>query len=358
MERIAITKISDKEMELSARIVEQMGRDFAGLVGLDYDNLVVPALKNKAFWDVDYLEGEKWGLSMMDAYRCLVDKHRTLQIMGGIRETLSSMRKQGKEEIYAIDAGTGTGVFAIYLAALGVDKVFALELNVETAEAAEKFIAHYGFSDKVKVIIGDATKMNIPELQRRPADILVSENLSGGLFAEPQFQIINHLSKYLNEKAPIIPFSAELSVSLANGNWKEIEWNGKEPRNVIASRRIPRLTQLTEKVHYASVLSRPGMEVPRISGAITFNSETNTPVNTLLISTIFQINQSGKIYRLESDSAEFLGKTTAIELPQNAHFVGGKVNLKLLYDTGVTIKNRPGALTVTGSEIELKGLLS
>ncbi|MDP3917842.1 MAG: 50S ribosomal protein L11 methyltransferase [Candidatus Woesebacteria bacterium] len=352
MERINLANINEKSVREAKSIVYQMARDYSPLIGLDFDKQILPDLANFNFWEVDYLTGSEWGLSIMDAYRCLVDVHRTTQIMGGIKETIDSLRVQGKKEIYAIDAGTGTGVFSIYMAALGVDKIFALELNEKTAELAEKYIASYGLTDKIKVIVGDATKMDIPELHTRPADILVSENLSGGLFAEPQFQIINHLSKFLNLEAPILPFKANLSVGVGYGYWDKVDWNNKTPRIEIAARRVPNITDYLNGVEFASVLSESGMSVPRITNDVTVNAET--PANTLLISTFFQINKTGIKYELTPNSAEFLGKTSAIKLPNNAIPQNGKLNVKFNYEAGFSIKNNPDSLTVNGNLITLK----
>ena len=353
MERYKLHEVTEKTEAESKDVIFQIARDYAQLVGLDFENKILPDLKNNIFWDVDYLSTGEWGLSLMDAYRCLVDVHRTTQIMGGIKETIKSLKSQGKNEIYAIDAGTGTGIFSIYLASLGVDKIFALELNSQTADYAKKFINLYNLQDKIKVIESDATAVNIPELKDRPADILISENLSGGLFAEPQFQIINHLSKFLTPDAPIIPFAADLSVSLGFGDWDKVDWGNKKPRNVVAERRVPNLTQTSDKKHYSSVISKSGMEVPRIQANITIDSP-NTVSNTLLISTVFQINKEGKIYKLESDSAEFLGKTIAIKLPTEVSQSQGTINLNFDYQAGFSVRNNPEAIQVSGNKITLK----
>lgn len=354
MERLKLAKINEEKAGEASSRIYQLARDYSSLIDLDFDNQVSPALKDYSFWDVDYMADSKWGLSIMDAYRCLVDTHRTTQIMGGIKETIDSLRLQGKKEIYAIDAGTGTGVFSIYMAVLGVDKIFALELNKKTAEVAEKFIAGYDMSDKINVIVGDATKMDIAELRNRPADILVSENLSGGLFAEPQFQIINHLSKFLHPDAPIVPYRADLSVSVGYGNWDQVDWRNKPPRNVIASRRVPNLLEYPNEKQFASIISHSGMSVPTITGNAIIETDIEV-ANTLLVSTVFQINKSGKIYKLEPNSAEFLGKTIAIKLPENAIPQGRQFNIIFNYEAGFSVKNNPESVVVNGNTILLNG---
>jgi len=357
MERLEITKIPDLDKQHAQDMIYGIARNFAPLIGLDFDNKILPDLENFSFWEVDYLKDSKWGLSIMDAYRCLLDVHRTVQIMGGINETINDLKVQGKEDITAIDAGTGTGIFAIYLAALGCKKVYALELNQQTADIAKKFIDSYGCSDVVEVVVGDATKMDIPELRDKPADILISENLSGGLFAEPQFQIINHLSAFLAPDAPIIPYSAVLSASLGHGDWDQIDWKDKKPRNTLSARRVPNLSVLTGRVHYETIVSQVGMDVPRITGSANLDIDSNSQANTLLISTRFQINNRGVVYTLEPDSAEFLGKTMAIRLSREVHPENGQVKVDLSYDAGFNIKDKKDGPEVEGSYVKLEGYL-
>lgn len=196
IKRDTLKTITEGDILQGEEVILAMAKDFAELSGVDFEGTILPALKDFSFWEVDYLKDSRWGLSLMDAYRCLLDVHRTTQIMGGIRETIKSLKSEGEENIIAIDAGTGTGIFAIYLAVLGCKRVYALELNQETAELATRFIHLYGFSDKIEVIVGDATSIDIPVLRQEPAQILVSENLSGGLFSEPQYQMIEHLSEF------------------------------------------------------------------------------------------------------------------------------------------------------------------
>ncbi len=356
MERIDLTKIPELETQTAQQVVHGIARDYAQLIGMDFDK-ILPALKDNSFWEVDYLENSKWGLSLMDAYRCLLDVHRTIQIMGGINETMRNLRAQGKEDIVAIDAGTGTGIFAIYLAALGCKKVYALELNQETADIAKKFIDRSGCGNTIEVVVGDATQIDIPELREKPADILMSENLSGGLFAEPQFQIIRHLSRFLSPNAPIVPYSVELSASLAKGDWEKIDWKDKKPRNNLTARRVPNLSVLTDRVCYGFVTSRVGMDVPRINGHVAIPVQDGALPNTLLISTKFQINEHGNIYVLEPDSAEFLGKTSAIRLRNDVTPSNGMVVVNLDYDTGFNLREKKEGVEVEGNLVKLIGHL-
>ncbi len=352
-----LQKLPKLNTESSRELLYDMVRDYSRLIDLDFDKDVLPGLKDYSFWEVDYLKDSKWGLSLMDAYKCLLDVHRTIQIMGGIDEEVRYLKEHGKKDIVAIDAGTGTGIFAIYLAALGCKKVYALELNEKTADVARKFVDSYGFSDRVEVVVCDATQVDIPELREKPADMLVSENLSGGLFSEPQFQIIKHLSAFLELDAPIVPYTSELSVSLAKGDWDKIDWKDKKPRNTLTMRRVPNLTVLTDRMHYGFVTSEVGMDIPRIKGDVSTPVPDGEFPNLLLISTRFQLNKHGKHFVIEPDSAEFLGKTTSVKLESSLVPVNGMANIHIDYDAGFKIKEKVKGGEVDGNYVKLVGHL-
>lgn len=312
--------------------------DFAGkyceLLGVNFVNDVLPHLNDKDWWEADYgqasRDGKSIGMSAKDALRCLVDTHRTFQIYKGLEETIKELKDSGKNEIIGIDAGTGTGILAITMVSLGVDKVYAIEINKETFGVTQKFLKELKLTNKVKLIQGDATLMDIPLLKGRKADILVSENLSGGLLDEPQYDIINHLSEFLSSDAEILPGGAELYVSLAS-----VDWEGTpSEKNNLAARRLRRCDVVSPKIKYSQVDSKVGMFVPIIESQVAIPTEFTGAINALLISTRFRINNLGKEVYLEPDTADFLGKTSAFKLNGDVYAQDGLVNVSLKYEAG------------------------
>ncbi len=193
-------------------------------LNIDFYSDVLPHLNDKAWWEADYgqasADGKSLGMGAKDALRCLVDIHRTYQLYRGISETVKTLQVSGKTEITGIDAGTGTGILAIIMLSQGVNRVNAIEINTETLGVTRKFIDGLGLSNRINLIEGSAITIDTPELRNTKADILVSENLSGGLLDEPQYDIIHHLSEFLSPGAEIIPGEAELYASLASVNWE------------------------------------------------------------------------------------------------------------------------------------------
>jgi len=217
-----LTSSSEEEFK---KLNFDLARGYAPYLGLNFDKDILLNLGDKAWWEADYgvkiVDGKEIGMSIKDAFRCLVDPHRTYQLAGGIREEVENIRKT-RDCLTGIDAGTGTGILSILMLASGVDKVYAIEINKETYDATSDFIERLGLQGRIIMILGDATQIYLPDLVEQKADILVSENLSAALMDEPQYEIINHLSKYLSHEGKIIPYIAQLSISLAVADWEGV----------------------------------------------------------------------------------------------------------------------------------------
>ena len=134
---------------------------------------------------------------------CLHDATRTRMWKAAIE----SVVKPGD---VVIDAGSGTGILAVFAALAGAKRVYCIELHPRFVTLIENLAARNGLSDKLIVIHGDATKIEIPE----PADVLISELLCTGLFFEPQIQVVNHLTQFLKPHGKIIPRRVRSHVQL------------------------------------------------------------------------------------------------------------------------------------------------
>lgn len=315
-------------------VLFDVARDYAPYLGLDFDKDVLPNLSDTSWWEAEYgvkeVDGRAIGMSERDAFLCLVDVHRTYQIAQGIKETVDHLKQSKPDAITAIDAGTGTGILSILLAAYGVDTINAIEFNHKTFTITQKFLKRAGLDDRIHIIEGDATEIAMENhgLEKK-ADILVSENLSAGLMDEPQYDIIAHLSQYLTEDAKIIPYSADLFASVGNVDWSTSP-NG---RRVVALRRLEGREDLSDRIPFAHVESKVGMEIPVIEGEATLPLRRDAVANTLIISTAFQINEVGKPIYLDSDTAEFLGKSRAFQLDTDA-VSSQEVTARLRYRVG------------------------
>lgn len=282
-------------------------------------------------WDPQYLDssGKQHGMHTMDALRCLVDAHRTRTLLAGIEETVTAQKQLGKEKVVAIDAGTGTGILSMGLIEAGCDEVYALEINEQTAATTQQFVAQLGLADRIHVVHCDATQVtNLPQ-----ANILVSENLSNGLMDEPQYPIIHHSSQFLSPDASIVPFKAQCFASLGKASWDGID----EP--YISMRKLTGLVRSQGLSQYFEVDSSVGMNLTHIQGeTVVDTGDVDGSLNTLIISTRFQINKDGVPYFLDPDTAEFLGKSYTFRVPEGIDRQTGLIRVKLSYPPGIPVK--------------------
>lgn len=312
----------------------KLAEEYTRILGLN-PALTLSNTENPEFWDPEYLDetGVNPGMHVRDSLRCLVDFERTKSLLAAIKKTGEDMKKEGRgQSLVGIDAGTGSGILAMGLVVAGCDKVYALEINPATVNLSRKFIERCGFSDKIEVIECDATKVKISGLTN--VGILVSENLATGLFDEPQYQIIRNLSEYLAPDAKIIPFASTLFASLGWASWEDMG----EEKFALANKFRDRV-QASGLYPYMEVSSRSGMEVPHVSGETEIPILNHScPINTLFISTRFQMNDGNNPIILEPDQAEFLGKTSAFRLPSDIQAKGGVVNFRANYQVGYRSK--------------------
>jgi len=280
---------------------------YAATQGWDTDDLLGRRGDYK-FWDPEYLDpsGKTPGMGTMDAFRCLVDSHRTRQLVHGILETAAQKKSEDQGPLIAIDAGTGTGVLAMALIAAGCDYVYALEINPQTAAATKQVVEQLGLEDRIAVIEGDATQIQLTESQ---VQVIVSENLSNGLFDEPQFDIIHHLSQYATPDATIIPVLAELQVALGWSGWVGVD------KSHITIRELSDLVTISSPSKLVRVKSQVGMEIPQVVGEANLECyNLGLAVNALIVSTRFAICDGVPPVYLEPDSAQFLGRSTAFKI--------------------------------------------
>ena len=104
--------------------------------------------------------------------RMLSDERRLEAYRAGIRAVV-------RPGDVVIDAGSGTGILAIYAALAGARRVYAVE-RTEMAEAIEQIAADSGVADRVEVVRGDISTVKLPEKAR----ILVTETYGCMAFAE------------------------------------------------------------------------------------------------------------------------------------------------------------------------------
>ncbi len=108
------------------------------------------------------------------------------------------------------DAGSGTGILGVFAALDGAARVHAIELHPRFVRLISHLAERNGVDDRVHVIEGDASRIDLPE----PIDVLICELLCTGQFFEPQVQVVNNLRRFLEPGGRVIPSRVESFVQL------------------------------------------------------------------------------------------------------------------------------------------------
>jgi len=126
----------------------------------------------------------------------LNDTARTLAFAKALREVV-------RPGDVVADIGTGTGVLAIAAARVGARRVFAVERG-SIAAAAREVIAANGLSDRITVIEGQSSAIELPE----KADVLVSETIGDDPLGEEILEtVLDARLRLLKPGARVIPAS-------------------------------------------------------------------------------------------------------------------------------------------------------
>ncbi len=116
---------------------------------------------------------------------CLLDEKRTNAFRRAIRNKV-------KRGALVLDAGTGSGILALFAAAAGAEKVFAVEVDQEAIELARRAFDANPEGKRIQLIQGDIKSLKLP----KPVDVVIMELLDTGLIAEQQALAFNALRRH------------------------------------------------------------------------------------------------------------------------------------------------------------------
>lgn len=105
-----------------------------------------------------------------------------------------------------VDVGTGTGVLAVAAAQAGARRVYAIEAS-DIADVAERLFADNGVADRVQLVRGWSTQVELPE----KADVLVSEMIGDEPLGERLLEMTRDATRrLLAPNARFVPHAIEL----------------------------------------------------------------------------------------------------------------------------------------------------
>ncbi len=144
----------------------------------------------------------------------LRDEYRTQRYLEALRAVV-------RPTDIVLDIGTGSGVLAAGAVMAGAKHVYAIEAS-SMAQVARNVFEANGLSDRITVIEGWSTEIELPER----ADILVSEIISNGIFGQNILHVTHDaVQRLLKPDARLIPSGVRLYGQLAEVS---ADWLGKQ----------------------------------------------------------------------------------------------------------------------------------
>jgi predicted RNA methylase len=96
-----------------------------------------------------------------------------------------------------LESGAGSAILSILAARAGADHVYAVEIDPEIARFAAANIERSGLRDRITLLHRDVLQVGLGDLDGRPVDVVIAENLSTWQVTEPQIPILNHVNRQL-----------------------------------------------------------------------------------------------------------------------------------------------------------------
>ena len=115
-----------------------------------------------------------------------------------------------------LEVGTGTGILGMMAARAGAAEVVTCEVNPVIAERARQIVAQNGYGDRVRVVAKHSSELRIGVDLDGPADVFVSEIISGSLLNEAVLPVVEDVvPRLLRPGAAVIPYRGAIRVALA-----------------------------------------------------------------------------------------------------------------------------------------------
>lgn len=164
-----------------------------------------------------------------------------------------AIRKAVGRNSRVLDISTGTGLLAMMAARAGACHVTACETITPLAEVAERIVAANRLDDRIDIVHGKSTDLEIGRGMARRANVLVAEIIDAGLLSEGVIESFDHAREnLLTRDARIIPAAATVFAMPI------------ESRQIDAERRVAKaagfdvsaMNSLAPKLHLQTDLSR------------------------------------------------------------------------------------------------------
>jgi SAM-dependent methyltransferase len=128
----------------------------------------------------------------------------------------AALRNAIEPGMRVLEVGTGTGILAMMAARAGAAEVITCEANPVIAQRARQIVAENGYADRVRVIGKHSNDLRLGVDLTEPADVFVSEIISGSLLNEAVLPVVQDVvPRLLKPDGIVIPFRGTIRVALA-----------------------------------------------------------------------------------------------------------------------------------------------
>jgi predicted RNA methylase len=141
--------------------------------------------------------------SLLFINECLLDEERT----GALR---TAIRRRVHAGDTVLDAGTGSGILALFAAEAGAKKVYAVDIDPEALWLAQQSTQASPYHDRIEIVEADIHQFTMAS----PVDVVIMEMLDTGLIAEQQAPALNSLRRHqaIGPRTKIVPQGVRCSL--------------------------------------------------------------------------------------------------------------------------------------------------
>jgi hypothetical protein len=127
----------------------------------------------------------------------------------------AALRRAVEPGCRVLEVGTGSGILAMMAARAGAAEVVSCEMNEVVAERARQIIARNGYADRVRIVGKHSSELRLGVDLSGPADVFVSEIISGSLLNEAVLPVVEDVvPRLLRPGAAVIPYRGSIRVAL------------------------------------------------------------------------------------------------------------------------------------------------
>ena len=258
--------------------------------------------------------------TLMFVDECLLDGKRS-------RAFEAAIRNKVKPGDVVMDAGTGSGILALFAARTGAKRVYAVEVDPAVAMLAKRSFEANPEGKRVLLVYSDLKRLELDE----PVDVLIMELLDTGLIGEEQVPALNALRSHgvISEKTKLIPERASCALQLVEYDFAFYGFSMPmivQARNRGVGSRIKK--RLSRTIAYRQVDFRSHVDT-RVEEDVRIAVQRPGTCNALLLRTQIRLDKGISLWETSDMNMPVVVPITPLEVSR-----GDEVRIQIRYDMG------------------------